>query len=159
MLAVGTYGIAFIARPVGGIVLGVLADRVGRKPALNLTLSLMALGSLGVACAPTPAQVGLLGPIWLLTARLIQGFALGGEVGASTSMLLEYATEKTRGYYSSWQMFSQALSSLAAATMALRWSPSGSGSGVTWMKPYLVACITISSLPLLWIEETAGREV
>ena len=119
MLAVGTYGIAFIARPVGGIVLGVLADRVGRKPAMNLTLGLMALGSLGVACAPTQAQAGLLGPIWLLSARLLQGFALGGEVGASTSLLLEYATEKTRGYYSSWQMFSQALSSLAASAMAL----------------------------------------
>lgn len=126
MLAVGTYGIAFIARPVGGIVLGLLADRVGRKPAMNLTLWLMALGSLGVACAPTVAQAGILGPIWLLTARMIQGFSLGGEVGASTALLLEYATDETRGYYSSWQSFSQAVSSLMASGIAL---------GLTWLLP------------------------
>lgn len=119
LLAVGTYGIAFVARPVGGIVLGLMADRLGRKPAMNLTLVLMALGSLGVGCAPTVAQAGLLGPVWLLCARLVQGFSLGGEVGASTSLLLEYASDKTRGYYSSWQSFSQGLSSLSASGIAL----------------------------------------
>ena len=118
MLALGSYGIAFLARPIGGLVLGLYADRVGRKPAMTLTLILMAAGSLGMALAPTYAQIGVLGPIWLVTARLVQGFALGGEVGASTSLLLEYADDHSRGYFGSWQFVSQGLSSLLGAGVA-----------------------------------------
>ncbi|VTU29522.1 Proline porter II [Variovorax sp. SRS16] len=118
MLAVGSYGIAFLARPIGGVVLGLYADRAGRKPAMTLTLILMAAGSLGVAVAPTHAQIGVFAPIWLVLARLMQGFALGGEVGASTSLLLEYADDHSRGYFGSWQFFSQGLSSLLGAAVA-----------------------------------------
>jgi MFS family permease len=118
MLAVGTFGISFFARPIGGVVLGMLADHRGRKPAMTLTLLLMALGSLGVACAPTYAQVGVLAPVWLVAARLIQGFALGGEVGASTALLMEYANDNNRGWWGSWQYFSQGVSSLCGALLA-----------------------------------------
>ncbi|SMG55197.1 MFS transporter [Paraburkholderia susongensis] len=119
MLAVGSYGIAFVARPIGGVILGLYADRAGRKPAMTLTLLSMAGGSLGVALAPTYAQIGVFAPIWLVCARLLQGFALGGEVGASTSLLLEYAGDRDRGYYGSWQLFSQGLSALAGAGVAV----------------------------------------
>ncbi|MFM0731109.1 MFS transporter [Paraburkholderia sediminicola] len=119
MLAVGSYGIAFVARPIGGVILGLYADRAGRKPAMTLTLLSMAGGSLGVALAPTYAQIGVFAPIWLVCARLLQGFALGGEVGVSTSLLLEYAGDQDRGYYGSWQLFSQGLSSLAGAGVAV----------------------------------------
>ena len=118
MLALGGYGIAFLARPVGGLVLGLYADRSGRKPAMTLTLILMAVGSLGVALAPTYAQIGVWAPIWLVGARLIQGFSLGGEVGASTSLLLEYADDHSRGYFGSFQFVSQGLSSLLGAGVA-----------------------------------------
>jgi len=118
MLAVGSFGIPFVARPIGGVVLGLFADRAGRKPAMTLTLWLMALGSLGVACAPTYAQIGIAAPIWLVCARLVQGFALGGEVGTSTSLLLEYAADHNRGWYSSWQSFSQGMSTLFGAGLA-----------------------------------------
>lgn len=162
LLAVGTYGIAFVARPVGGIVLGLMADRVGRKPAMNLTLALMALGSLGVGCAPTVAQAGLLGPFWLLCARLIQGFALGGEVGASTSLLLEYASDKTRGYYSSWQSFSQGLSSLSASGIALALTHALTPAQLEswgWRVPFFLGILV---LPVgIWIrrhvDETLGE--
>ena len=162
LLAVGTYGISFIARPVGGIALGLMADRWGRKPALNLTLILMAVGSLGVGCAPTVAQAGLIGPIWLLGARLIQGFALGGEVGASTSLLLEYADDKTRGYYSSWQSFSQGLSSLGASGIALYLSRTLSTEDLEswgWRLPFFLGVLV---LPVgIWIrrhvDETLGE--
>ncbi|MBU6501615.1 MAG: MFS transporter, partial [Burkholderiales bacterium] len=105
-------------RPVGGLVLGLYADRSGRKPAMTLTLILMAVGSLGVALAPTYAQIGVWAPIWLVGARLIQGFSLGGEVGASTSLLLEYADDHSRGYFGSFQFVSQGLSSLLGAAVA-----------------------------------------
>ena len=118
MLALGSFGIAFLARPVGGLVLGLYADRSGRKPAMTLTLILMAAGSLGVALAPTYAQIGVWAPVWLVSARLLQGFSLGGEVGASTSMLLEYADDHSRGYFGSFQFVSQGLSSLLGAAIA-----------------------------------------
>ncbi|TAM53710.1 MAG: MFS transporter [Burkholderiaceae bacterium] len=118
MLALGSFGIAFLARPVGGLVLGLYADRSGRKPAMTLTLILMAVGSLGVALAPTYEQIGVWAPIWLVGARLIQGFSLGGEVGASTSLLLEYADDHSRGYFGSYQFVSQGLSSLFGAAVA-----------------------------------------
>ena len=118
MLALGSYGIAFMARPLGGLVLGLYADKSGRKPAMTLTLILMAAGSLGMALAPGYAQIGIWAPIWLVSARLLQGFALGGEVGASTSLLLEYADDHSRGYFGSWQFVSQGLSSLLGAGVA-----------------------------------------
>lgn len=118
MLALGTFGIAFVARPIGGLVLGLFADRAGRKPAMTLTLMLMAVGALGVAVAPPYAAIGIWAPIWLTVARLVQGFALGGEVGASTSLLLEYADDRSRGYFGSYQFVSQGLSSLLGAAVA-----------------------------------------
>jgi MFS family permease len=76
MLAVGTFGVGFIMRPVGGVVLGAYADRAGRKAAMSLTLWLMTLGSAIIAFAPTYASIGLAAPVLVILARLIQGFAL-----------------------------------------------------------------------------------
>ena len=146
LLAVGSFGISFVARPIGGVVLGLFADRAGRKPAMTLTLTLMALGSLLVACAPTYAQIGMAAPIWLVTARLVQGFALGGEVGASTSLLLEYADDYTRGYYGSWQSFSQGLSSLFGSLLALgltRWLPHEALLSWGWRVPFAVGVLLV----------------
>lgn len=119
LMSLATFGVGFLMRPIGGVYIGHLADRHGRKPAMTLTLWLMALGSLIFVAAPTYAQVGIAAPVLLIVGRLIQGFAVGGEVGASTAMLLEYATDKTRGYYSSWQLFSQAVSTLVGSGVGL----------------------------------------
>lgn len=119
MLAVGTFGIGFFMRPVGGVVLGVYADRVGRKTAMSLTLWLMTLGSAIIAFAPTYASIGLAAPALVILARLIQGFALGGEIGASTSLLMEYATDRTRGFYGSWQFVSQGLNIVVGSLLGV----------------------------------------
>ncbi|MDQ0395221.1 MFS transporter [Labrys monachus] len=112
LLTVGTYGVGFVVRPVGAILLGVYADRHGRKRALTLTILLMAAGTALLGCAPTYAQAGIAGPLVIVAARLIQGFSAGGEIGGATAFLIEYAPADRRGFYGSWQQTSQALAVL-----------------------------------------------
>src|SRR5579863_1667190 len=103
MLAVGTFGISFVMRPLGAIVLGSFADRAGRKASLTLSIVLIMLGTLMLVFAPTYAQIGIASPLIVLVARLVQGFSTGGEFGSSTAFMIEYATAGRRGYYASWQ--------------------------------------------------------
>jgi MFS transporter, MHS family, alpha-ketoglutarate permease len=99
----GIFALGFLIRPVGGWVLGVYADRAGRKAALTLSVTLMCAGSLLIAIAPTYATFGVGAPILLLAARLIQGVSLGGEYGTSATYLSEIAVSKHRGFYSAFQ--------------------------------------------------------
>lgn len=119
LLSFATFGVGFLTRPLGGLLIGMYADRVGRKPAVALTLWLMGLSSLIFVVTPTYAQIGLAAPLLILLARLIQGFAIGGEMGASTALLMEYADEHSRGFYTSWQPFSQGLAALFGALVGL----------------------------------------
>jgi MHS family proline/betaine transporter-like MFS transporter len=141
MLAVGTFGVGFIMRPVGGVVLGGYADRAGRKAAMSLTLWLMTLGSAIIAFAPTYATIGVAAPLLVILARLIQGFALGGEVGASTALLLEYGSDRTRGFYGSWQFVSQGMNtvvgSLLGVALAATLSPAALESW-GWRVPFVI---------------------
>jgi MHS family proline/betaine transporter-like MFS transporter len=91
LLTVATFGVGFFMRPVGAIVLGVYADRVGRKAALTLTILMMALGTAIIGLAPTYDSIGLWAPALIVLARLIQGFSAGGEVGGATAFLIEHA--------------------------------------------------------------------
>ncbi|MBA8877356.1 MFS transporter [Phyllobacterium myrsinacearum] len=109
LLTVGTYGVGFFMRPVGAVVLGVYADKKGRKAALTLTILMMAFGTALLGFAPTYAQAGIIGPLVIVLARLIQGFSAGGEIGGATAFLIEYAPPEKRGFYASWQQTSQAL--------------------------------------------------
>lgn len=109
LLTVGTYGVGFFMRPVGAILLGVYADRKGRKAALTLTILMMAFGTALLGFAPTYAQAGLAGPLVIVLARLIQGFSAGGEIGGATAFLIEYAPPRRRGFFASWQQTSQAM--------------------------------------------------
>ncbi len=99
----GIYALGFLIRPVGGWILGVYADRAGRKAALTLSVTLMCAGSLLIAIAPAYATIGIGAPILLLVARLVQGISLGGEYGTSATYLSEIAVSKHRGFYSSFQ--------------------------------------------------------
>ena len=99
----GIHALGFLIRQVGGWVLGVYADRAGRKAALTLSVTLMCAGSLLIAVAPTYATFGTFAPILLLAARLIQGISLGGEYGTSASSLSEIAVSRHRGFYSAFQ--------------------------------------------------------
>src|SRR5262249_7316635 len=110
--ALATFGIGFVTRPVGAAIIGAYADRVGRRAALTLTLLLMGLGSVLVGITPTYAQIGLLAPIILVIARLIQGFSCGGEVGPATTYLLESASIEKRASITAWQGHSQQLAIL-----------------------------------------------
>jgi MHS family alpha-ketoglutarate permease-like MFS transporter len=97
------FAVGFAMRPIGAWLMGIYADRHGRKAGLSLSVTLMCAGSLLIAVAPTHAQAGVLAPITLLVARLIQGLSLGGEYGSSATYLSEMAGRKRRGFWSSFQ--------------------------------------------------------
>lgn len=99
----GIFALGFLMRPLGGYIFGRLADRVGRKQSMTLSVLLMSFGSLLIAITPTYQSIGLIAPILLLTARLLQGLSVGGEYGVSATYLSEMATKKRRGFYSSFQ--------------------------------------------------------
>lgn len=97
------FAVGFLARPVGGWLMGVYADKHGRKSALFLSVLLMCLGSLIIALTPSYASIGVLAPTLLVVARLLQGLSVGGEYGTSATYLSEVATADKRGFYSSFQ--------------------------------------------------------
>jgi len=104
---------------VGAVVIGRIGDRVGRKPAMLLSFALMGLGMLGLVLIPPYAAIGPLAPVLLVLCRLVQGFALGGEVGPTTAFLIEAARPASRALVGSWQSASQSVASLAGATAGL----------------------------------------
>jgi len=99
----GIFALGFLMRPLGGYIFGRLADRVGRKQSMTLSVLLMSFGSLLIAITPTYQSIGIIAPILLLTARLLQGLSVGGEYGVSATYLSEMATKNRRGFYSSFQ--------------------------------------------------------
>jgi MHS family alpha-ketoglutarate permease-like MFS transporter len=97
------FAAGFIARPLGAWLMGVYADRAGRRAALTLSVALMSLGSFAIAILPTYAQIGVAAQFLLLAARLVQGLSLGGEYGASATYMAEMAGRERRGFWSSFQ--------------------------------------------------------
>ncbi len=118
LLTFGTYGVSFLARPVGALVLGSYADRRGRRASLTLSIVLMTIGTALMAIMPGYRQIGLLAPAGVLAARLIQGFSAGGEFGGATAFMIEHAGRRA-GFFGSFQFTSQAVSAIL-------------GSGVAW---------------------------
>src|SRR5215470_3599097 len=114
LLTFGTFGLSFLIRPIGGVLLGAYADRHGRKASLLISIVLMTFGTLAVALMPTFDSIGILAPIAVITARLVQGFSAGGEFGSSTAFLVEHMPHR-RGFVASWQFASQGLSGLLGA--------------------------------------------
>jgi MFS transporter, MHS family, proline/betaine transporter len=119
LLTFATFGIAFAARPLGGLVFGLYADKHGRKAALIIMITLMAVGTGLLGFLPTYGAIGIAAPLLLLLARLIQGFSAGGEFGSASAMLIEFAPEGRRGLYGSFQMVSQGLAFAVGASMAI----------------------------------------
>ena len=117
LMTTAVFGVGFFMRPVGGIVLGLYGDRKGRKAAMVLVTALMAFAIALITLAPTYAAVGVLAPLFIVLARLLQGFAAGGEFGTSTALLIELAPPHRRGFYGSWQMTGQMLALLIGASI------------------------------------------
>jgi MFS family permease len=131
LISVATFGVGFVTRPLGGLVIGAFADHRGRKPAMMLTITLMALGMLILALTPSFAAIGYAAPILVVAARLLQGFALGGEVGPATAYLIEIAPDDRRGRLASWQIASQGASLLTAGIVGFTLSHLLSGTVMT----------------------------
>jgi MHS family proline/betaine transporter-like MFS transporter len=118
LIGLATFGVGFVMRPVGAIVLGIYGDRRGRRASLTLTIALMIVGLAILTFVPTYASIGILAPVLIVLARLFQGFSAGGEFGATTSYLSEYSLKQRRGLYVSWQMSSQFMASLLGGVVA-----------------------------------------
>lgn len=113
LVAFATFGITFLVRPIGAIILGAYADRRGRKSAFTLTIVLMTISTAMIAFAPTYASIGMGAPLIIVFARIIQGLSAGGEFGSATALLAEQNPSK-RGYFASWQFASQGVTAVLA---------------------------------------------
>ncbi len=152
LYALATFGVGFAMRPLGGIFIGRYGDRAGRKPAMLLSFSLMGFAILGVALTPSYAHIGVAAPVLLVFFRLVQGFALGGEVGPSTAYLIEAAPPHRRGLYVALQYCTQDLSVLVAGivgyALSLLLSP-GDLDDWGWRLAFLVG---VAVVPFgLWV--------
>ncbi|MDN7715850.1 MFS transporter [Burkholderia gladioli] len=144
LLTTATFGVAFFMRPIGGIVLGLYADRAGRKAALSLVILLMTAGIFLIAAAPTYAAIGIGAPLLIVFGRLLQGFSAGGEFGSATAMLIEAAPRGRRGFYGSWQMSSQSAALLAGAlvgTLVTHGLSSEALHAWGWRVPFLLGLL------------------
>ena len=103
LLSLATFGAGFLMRPLGAAVIGRLADRAGRRPAMLMSFSLMGLGMVGLALTPSYHSIGVAAPLLVIAWRLLQGFSVGGEVGPSLAYLAEAAPPARRGLYCSLQ--------------------------------------------------------
>lgn len=119
LLAMATFGVGFFMRPVGGVLIGMYADRRGRKAALQLIIVLMTISIAMIAFAPTYAAIGAAAPALIVLARLLQGAATGGEFASATAFLIESAPPGRRGFFGSLQMVGQALAALGGATAGM----------------------------------------
>src|SRR3569833_1774608 len=114
LLTLGTFGVSCFMRPLGAIVIGAYADRAGRMAVFSLSILLMMGGTLIIAILPTYRSIGIAAPVILVIARLMQGFSAGGEFGSATAFLAEHVPGR-RGFFASWQVASQGLTTLLAA--------------------------------------------
>ena len=119
LASLATFGAGFLTRPLGALVLGRLGDRMGRKPAMLASFMLIGVGVTGLPLVPSYASIGILAPILAICFRLIQGFALGGEVGPSTAFLMEAAPPLRRGFYISLQAMSADSATMVAGVVGV----------------------------------------
>lgn len=149
MLSLMTFGAGFLMRPLGAIVLGAYTDRKGRRAGLILTLGLMSVGIISIACVPGYATIGLLAPFLVLIGRLLQGFSAGMELGGVSVYLSEIATPGHKGFYVSWQSASQQVAVMFAALVGVVLNsvlPAEKMLLWGWRIPLLIGCAIIPFL-------------
>lgn len=144
--SLATYAVGYVARPIGAVVLGNLGDRVGRKNVLVLSMMLMGVSTLLVGLLPTFAQVGLLAPILLVTLRLVQGFAVAGELAGASAMIVEHSPDGKRGFYASFGVmgtqFGAILGALAFIPLDAALTTEAFQSW-GWRVPFLLSAVVI----------------
>jgi MFS family permease len=160
MLSLATFGAGFVTRPIGGIVLGIYSDRVGRRPAMLLSFALMGVAILAIALTPSYNAIGLAAPIIVIVARMAQGFALGGEVGPTTAYLLEIAPPDRRALVVSWQPASQQIAATAGALVGVILSKTMAPEALEaygWRLAFLIGALC---LPFgLWMRRTLPETI
>ena len=149
------FGLGFVVRPLGAIVLGIYGDRAGRKAVLMATIGLMAIGTAIIAFSPGYAAIGVGAPILLLAGRVLQGFSAGGEVGGATALLIEHAPAHRRGEFASWIQATMAASNVMGALVAFAVTSlltQGQLEGWGWRLPFAFGLLIA---PVgLWIMRT-----
>ncbi|MDR3417598.1 MAG: MFS transporter, partial [Nevskia sp.] len=146
MLTLLTFALGFLARPVGAIIIGSYSDRHGRRAGLILSLSLMSVGIISLACTPSYSTIGLAAPLIVMAGRLLQGFSAGAELGGVVVYLAETASPGRRAFYTCWQVASQQFAVMAAAIIGVVifsvLSPAQM-SDWGWRVPLLVGCAVV----------------
>lgn len=149
------FGLGFVVRPLGALVLGRYGDRAGRKAVLTATIALMTLGTLIIAVAPGYAAIGVGAPLLLLAARTLQGFSAGGEVGGAAALLIEHAPARRRGEYAAWLQATMGISNIMAALVAFlvtSFLSRGQLESFGWRLPFVFGLLIA---PIgLWIRST-----
>ncbi|WP_053853347.1 MFS transporter, partial [Streptomyces sp. NRRL B-24085] len=143
--AFGTFAAGYVARPIGGIVFGHFGDRLGRKNMLLLTMGLMGGASFLIGLLPTYDTVGVWAPVLLITLRVVQGIAIGGEWGGATLMVVEHAGEHRRGLWSSFTQMGAPLGSLISAAVVAMVStlPRDQFAAWGWRVPFLLSVLLL----------------
>ena len=158
MLTFMTFGAGFLMRPLGAIFLGAYVDRVGRRQGLIVTLALMALGTVLIACVPGFATIGYLAPALVLIGRLLQGFSAGVELGGVSVYLAEMATPGRKGFYVSWQSASQQVAIIVAAALGYALNKTLSPAEIGdwgWRIPFFIGCMIV---PVLFVIRRSLQE-
>ena len=158
MLALATFGAGFLMRPLGAIFLGAYIDRHGRRKGLIITLALMAMGTVLIACVPGYATLGVAAPLLVLLGRLLQGFSAGVELGGVSVYLAEIATPGRKGFFVSWQSASQQAAVVFAGLLGVglnHWlSPEEMGEW-GWRIPFLLGCMIV---PVIFVIRRSMEE-
>lgn len=157
------FAVGFLMRPIGGWLMGIYADRKGRKVALTGSVILMCFGSLMIALTPGYETIGVAAPILLLLARLLQGLSVGGEYGASATYLAEMASRDKRGFYSSFQYVTLIMGQLFALGVLIILQNLMSEEALHswgWRIPFLIgaACAIVAMYLRRTMEETSSFE-
>ncbi len=141
----GTYTVGFVARPIGGIVIGHYGDRIGRKSMLVLTLLIMGVATFGIGLLPTYAQVGPWAAVLLVILRLAQGFAVGGEWGGAVLMAVEHAPAGRRGFYGSWPQLGVPAGLLLSTAVFAQFArlPEDQFLSWGWRVPFLLSLLLV----------------
>lgn len=144
--SLATFGVGFLTRPLGGLIIGRLADRRGRKPAMLLSFACMGIALLGLALTPGYATIGMAAPVFAVLFRMLQGFALGGEVGPNTAFLLEAAPPGKRGLYVSFQYATQDAAVLLSGLVGLALSSALAPAQLDawgWRAAFLIGAVIV----------------